>query len=99
MTKKVEKEVADLLGITQVGAKRITNKVIEAIVARLIKDGRVDLWGFGVFKIQILKARKARNPRTGETINVPARLRVSFKASKALEGVVSDLVSRADVEE
>jgi len=49
------------------------------------KDGKVTLVGFGTFSKVKRKARKGRNPQTGETIKIKARNVVKFKAGKALK--------------
>ena len=52
------------------------------------KDGKVTLVGFGTFQKTRRKARKGRNPQTGETIKIKARNVVKFKAGKALKEAV-----------
>lgn len=52
---------------------------------RPVEEGRIELRNFGVFQVKERKARKARNPKTGETVDVPARLAVVFKAGKEME--------------
>lgn len=48
-------------------------------------EGRIELRNFGVFQVKDRKPRKARNPKTGEAVDVPGRLAVSFKAGKEME--------------
>ena len=52
------------------------------------KDGKVTLVGFGTFAKVRRKARKGRNPQTGETIKIKARNAVKFKAGKKLKDAV-----------
>ena len=52
------------------------------------KDGKVTLVGFGTFSKSRRKARKGRNPQTGETIKIKASNVVKFKAGKALKDAV-----------
>ena len=53
-------------------------RIFEAVAARLLEDGRVYVDGFGTFALKIRKARKARNPRTGDRIDVPESVVVEF---------------------
>lgn len=52
------------------------------IVSALKKEGEVRLSGVGIFRVKQYPARKARNPRTGETVEVPARRKIRFSVSK-----------------
>jgi nucleoid DNA-binding protein len=56
----------------------------EAITELLLKAGRVAIRDFGIFELHQQKARRARNPRTGGRVNVPAKVVVKFKPAKAL---------------
>ena len=55
------------------------------------KDGRIELRNFGVFEVKQRKPRKARNPRSGEPVFVPAKLAVKFKPGLEMEAKVSEL--------
>ncbi len=57
---------------------------IEAIIA----EGRIELRNFGVFELKARRPRKARNPRTGEKITIPASKQPKFKAGKGLKDEV-----------
>ena len=86
MTKKdIIRVISEELGLTQLQTGRIVHNVFAAIVNTLVKDGRIELRNFGVFEVRWRKARKARNPRTGEKIMVPKRCTVTFKPGRALE--------------
>lgn len=71
-------------------SKQETDRVLEAVLTTfknaLAKGEKLDLRGFGVFKVRESKARQARNPRTGETVAVPARKTPTFKPSKDFSG-------------
>jgi DNA-binding protein HU-beta/integration host factor subunit beta len=60
-------------------------------VATLAGQGRIELRNFGVFEVKRRKPRKARNPRTGEAVEVPAKLAVAFKPGRAMEQHVRGL--------
>ena len=62
----------------------IEREHVNDIVESLKKEGRVRIAGIGTFKIRQMKARKARNPKTGESVDVPAKKKVAFKASPEL---------------
>ncbi len=86
MTRKdIARAIADQLGLTQIQASRIVHKLFDAIVNTLIEEGRVELRNFGVFEVRRRKARKARNPRTGEPVMVPEKCVVTFKPGQAVE--------------
>ena len=57
----------------------------------LLETGRIELRNFGVFEVKQRKARKARNPRTGDKVNVPPKNVVTFKPGKEMEELVRNL--------
>ena len=85
MTKKdIAKAIAHRSGIQQVQALAIVQGVFDGIVETLASQGRIELRNFGVFEVRRRKPRKARNPRTGERVLVPARLVVNFKPGQVM---------------
>lgn len=95
MTKKeIVKTISDEIGLTQLKTKEIVQKTFDAIVETLINDGRIELRNFGVFEVKKRKPRKARNPRTGEKVEVPAKYVVTFKPGKEMEERVRQLELR-----
>ena len=86
MTKKdMAKAIAEDMGLTQLQAKEIVQKVFDGITETLVQEGRIELRNFGVFEVKKRKPRKARNPRTGEKVNVPEKVVVTFKPGKEME--------------
>lgn len=83
----VEK-VQSVLGGTKADAERAVDALFESITAELKKGGEVSVAGFGIFSAKKRAARTARNPRTGETVNVPAMMVPKFRAAKALKDAV-----------
>jgi len=80
MTKKdIVLKITDMTGIKQVDVKTIVQKTFDVIVDSLVREEKVELRNFGVFKIKERKARFGRNPRTGESVPVPPRKVVVFK--------------------
>ena len=79
MTKKeLAKAISEELGIPVLVALQAVQKVFDGITETLVEEGRIELRNFGVFEVRNCKPRKARNPRTGENVKVPARLVVAF---------------------
>jgi nucleoid DNA-binding protein len=92
VTKKdMAKAIAQELGITQLQAGAIVQRVIDGIVERLVHEGRLELRGFGVFEVKKRRPKTARNPRTGETVAVPAKLVVAFKPGQEMQERISQL--------
>jgi len=89
--KEIVKQIADKLGLTQLKTKEIVQQTFDAIVETLLEDGRIELRNFGVFEVKQRKARKARNPRTGERVDVPPKNVVTFKPGKEMEERVRNL--------
>lgn len=77
--------VAEKADLTQAVAADAVNATIDAIVEALAEGEEVSLLGFGAFKVAERAARTARNPQTGEMVEVAASKAVSFKVSKALK--------------
>ena len=64
--------------------ERIVSVVFEEITSALAKGDRVELRGFGAFSVKSRDSRMGRNPRTGESVPVPAKKVPFFKAGKEL---------------
>ena len=92
MTKKeIARKIAEHSGISQLVALEAVQMVFDGITKTLVDEGRIELRNFGVFEVKRRRARKARNPRTGEGLNVPARMVVAFKPGREMEERVSRL--------
>ena len=68
-----------------VAANRLAADIIDAIKGEIIDTGRFTLPDFGAFVVRETPKRTALNPRTGETVPVPAGATVRFKASPSLK--------------
>jgi len=89
MTKdELIEKVASGAGLSKADAARVINATIESITSALKKGQSVTLVGFGTFRISKRKARKGRNPRTGETITIKAAKVPKFTAGKSLKDAV-----------
>lgn len=84
----VVEEVHAVLGTTKVQAEQVVDRIIDTIVASLKKGEEVSIAGLGIFSVKQRAARAARNPRTGETVQVPAMKVPKFRAAKALKDSV-----------
>ena len=83
--KEIVKQISDKLGLTQLKTKEIVQFTFDAIVETLLTEKRIELRNFGVFEVKRRKARKARNPRTGEKVDVGPKNVVTFKPGKEME--------------
>ena len=81
--------VAEKAGLTKKDAERALNAAFEAITASLVAGEKVQVSGFGIFETKKREARTGRNPRTKETIQIPATRLPAFKASKTLKDAVA----------
>jgi DNA-binding protein HU-beta len=90
MTKvELVQQMAKDAGISKAAANKALDSFIEGVKKALKKkDGKITLTGFGTFSKVHRKARKGRNPATGEEIKIKARNAVKFKPGKALKDAV-----------
>jgi len=85
--------IAERCGITGIEAKTMVQHTLDELVRTLAENGRLELRNFGVFTIHTSAPRKARNPRTGETVMIGERRVVKFKMGKAMsEAIEKDTV-------
>lgn len=76
--------VADSLDTSEAKARATIEIVLEAILDDLHANGKTVIGGLGAFEVRTRPASKARNPRTGEEVQVPPRRRVCFSSTKPL---------------
>jgi len=81
--------VAEKAGLTKKDAERVVSATFETITDSLIKGEKVQISGFGIFETKTREARIGRNPRTKQTIQIPATRQPAFKASKTLKDTVA----------
>jgi integration host factor subunit beta len=96
--KEMAKAIADKMGLTQAHVQEIIQQVLDGVIETLVTEGRIELRNFGVFEVKKRNPRKGRNPRTGEKVDVPARVVVSFKAGREMEERVGQLTDVPDRE-
>lgn len=78
------RKVAADAHVTQEKARCVIDLFTEAIKDDLQADGKAAIMGLGTFKVVTRTARKGRNPKTGESIDIPGHNAISFKAAKGL---------------
>ena len=81
--------VAEKTGLTKKDAERVVSATFETIACSLTKGDKVAVSGFGNFEVKTREARVGRNPRTNETVQIPATKLPAFKAAKALKDAVA----------
>jgi len=81
--------VAEKAGMTKKDAERVVNATVDTIIQNLAQGEKVQISGFGIFEVKTREARVGRNPRTKESIQIPATRLPVFKASKVLKDTVS----------
>jgi DNA-binding protein HU-beta len=80
--------VHEKLGTSKADAERVVDTVINSIIDTMKEGNEVSISGLGIFSVKDRAARTARNPRTGEPVEVPAMKVPKFRAAKALKDAV-----------
>ena len=91
MTKSdfIEK-IAAKSNLTKAAAERVLNAFLAAVEESLVEEGKLTLTGFGSFGVESREARQGRNPRTGETLNIPAGKVIRFRPGKMLKDALDN---------
>lgn len=82
--------VAKTAELSRKDADKAVNAMLDVITEALRTGDKVQIVGFGAFEAKERASRLARNPRTGEEIEIPASKSVSFKVGKALKDEVNN---------
>jgi integration host factor subunit beta len=91
MTKaELVERVAEKINLTKKQTEAIVNILLNSITEALGKGDKVELRGFGSFRIRERNPREGRNPKTGETVSIPAKRVPFFKAGKELREMVDN---------
>ncbi len=88
--------ISENTGLSKKEAGVVVDLILENIGRALCSGDKVELRGFGSFKVKERRARKARNPRTGAAVQVPAKRVPYFKASNDLKSLVDKENSGAE---
>ena len=90
--------IADSLEMRQWKVKKIMEKLFDCIGDSLIKDGRIHIRHFGIFKVRQRRERKTRNPKTGEKFLTPAYRISVFKPALRLKKRINQSIIKDDFE-
>ena len=82
--------VTDATGLAKRDVAVVVDRFIDAVGNALAAGQHIEIRGFGSFKVKSRRARIARNPRTGDTVEVPKKAVPYFKVSKELKKVIED---------
>ncbi len=81
--------ISQQTGVSKKDTGVIVNLIMENIGQALVSGDKVELRGFGSFKVKTRRARLARNPRTGASVDVPAKRVPFFKSSNELKARIN----------
>ena len=90
-------EVARVVQLTKKQAETIVNIVFDSIVDSLRAGQKIELRGFGSFRLRSRKSRTGRNPKTGEKVEVPSKKIPYFKPGKELKELINKAMEIAGV--
>jgi len=82
-------QIAERTGLTKKDVADTVDGFLEAVSRALANGHHIEIRGFGTFKVRERRARRARNPRSGEEVMVPAKLVPVFKPSKELKAHIA----------
>lgn len=88
--KDLVKEVAARTGLDIQTVKDNIQIMFETMCEGLGADGNIEIRNFGIFKVKSIPARTARNPKTGETIEVPAKKLIHFKPGQLMKQRINE---------
>jgi integration host factor subunit beta len=90
MTKaELIEEVSRVSDLTKKHSEIIVDTVFKSIINALHRGDKIELRGFGSFRIRQRESRKGRNPKTGERVDVPAKKVPYFKPGKELKELIN----------
>ena len=96
---RLGERISERHDITKGRSKAIVDSMRDCIVDALSEGKSVNLWGLGTFHVVTRKERVGRNPRTGESVSIPALRKIRFKPSKGIKEaikLVPDIKHEAD---
>jgi integration host factor subunit beta len=92
-------EVARVVQLTKKQAETIVNIVFDSIVDSLRAGQKIELRGFGSFRLRSRKSRTGRNPKTGEKVEVPSKKIPYFKPGKELKELINKALGEGEGQE
>ncbi len=91
MTKaELVEDVAEAAELTKKDAERLVEIVFESIIETLNQGEKIELRGFGSFRVRERGARRGRNPKTGDPVSIPAKRVPYFKPGKELKELINE---------
>jgi len=91
MTKaELVEDVAEAAELTKKDAERLVEIVFESIIETLNQGEKIELRGFGSFRVRERGARQGRNPKTGDPVSIPAKRVPYFKPGKELKELINE---------
>jgi integration host factor subunit beta len=90
-------EVSRVVQVTKKQAEMIVNIVFDSIVESLRSGQKIELRGFGSFRLRSRKSRTGRNPKTGEKVEVPSKKIPYFKPGKELKELINKALADAEL--
>ncbi len=95
MTKaEMVEKVSSKINLTKKDTARVVNIVFGSIIQVLAQGDKVELRGFGTFRVRSRESRDGRDPRTGDTVQIPSKKVPFFKAGKELRELVDQETPR-----
>lgn len=88
-------KVSSTLNLSQEESETVVGTFLNEITEALENGNRVEIRGFGTFSLRERDSRVARNPKTGESVNVGTRNAVYFRAGKKMAEAINDTTSTA----
>lgn len=82
-------QVAGEAEMTKKDAEQLVEIIFDSIIGALNKGEKIELRGFGSFRVRERDARKGRNPKTGTAVSIPAKRVAYFKPGKELKEVIN----------
>ena len=82
--------VASEADMTKKDAEQLVEIIFDTIISTLNKGEKIELRGFGSFRLRERNSRKGRNPKTGESVEIPAKRVAYFKPGKELKEVINE---------
>ena len=91
MTKaELVEEVAKASELTKKDAERLVEIVFQSLIETLNKGEKIELRGFGSFRLRERNSRRGRNPKTGSSVDIPAKRVAYFKPGKELREIINN---------
>jgi len=83
--RELVQRIAEKTGVQQVSAKEVIQRFLDEIIEELSRGNRLEFRDFGVFEPKSKAHRVARNPRTGDKVEVPQKITVKFKVGRLMK--------------